>query len=128
MIVKVIGQIVEIKDRKSGVTKKGNSWVSQEFILEESNPNSNYPTRIAFTVFGEEDINFFNFQMNQNVAVDCVLSSTMYNDRYFTSLRALSPNRNVQTQQQQQTAPQPQERPQQTRQQTSNVGADDLPF
>lgn len=128
MIIKVIGQIVEIKDRKSGVNKKGNSWVSQEFVLEESNPNNQYTTKIAFTVFGEEDINFFNFQMNQNVAVDCVLSSTMYNDRYFTSLRALSPNRNIQTQQQQQTAPQPQERPQQTRQQTSNVGADDLPF
>ena len=138
MIIKLIGSIVRVLDKKSGTSKSGNEWVSQDYVIEEINPNVQNPSRICFTVFGQDAINFYNFHLGQNVSVDCTLSSTEYNGRFFTSLNALKPAVTAQTQQYQQpqyqAQPQPQQqyqaRPQQTPQYQpqQDVNADSLPF
>lgn len=109
MIVKLIGTITRIYDRKSGVSKTGNNWESQAYMLEETNPNIQYPDKISFTVFGREAIEFYNFQLGQTVSVDCVLSSNEFNGNAYTNLKALPPA----TAQRAQTFTQPQPRPQQ---------------
>lgn len=131
MIIKLIGSIVRVLDKKSGTSKStGNEWVSQDYVIEEINPNVQNPSRICFTVFGQDAINFYNFHLGQNVSVDCTLSSTEYNGRFFTSLNALKPAVTTQTQQYQQ--PQPQAQPQQQyqpqRPAQQDVNADSLPF
>lgn len=138
MIIKLIGSIVRVLDKKSGISKSGNEWVSQDYVIEEINPNVQNPSRICFTVFGQDAINFYNFHLGQNVSVDCTLSSTEYNGRFFTSLNALKPAVTAQTQQYQQpqyqAQPQPQQQYQQRPQQTpqyqpqQDVNADSLPF
>lgn len=145
MIIKLIGSIVRVLDKKSGISKStGNEWVSQDYVIEEINPNVQNPSRICFTVFGQDAINFYNFHLGQNVSVDCTLSSTEYNGRFYTSLNALKPAVTAQTQQYQQPQyqnqyqPQPQPQPQQQYQQRpqqtpqyqpqQDVNADSLPF
>lgn len=152
MIIKLIGTIVHVGDKKSGVSARGNNWVSQDFVLEETNPNVQNPNRVAFSVFGEEAIQFYNFQLGQNVSVDCVLSSKQWEKGYFTSLRAMQPAVSTQTRQYNQYSqgyqqPQAQPQPQQQQQcysyggQTArvqqptpqpqgqyDVNPDDLPF
>jgi hypothetical protein len=127
MIIKLIGTIVEIGERKSGVSKKGNQWMSQDYVIEEASPTAQTPTKISFTVFGEDAINFYAFRQGQNVAIDCVLASNPYNGKYYTSLRALTPDiPQQQPQPQQQYQPRPQQTPQYQPQQ--DVNADSLPF
>lgn len=145
MIVKLIGTITRIYDRKSGVSKTGNNWESQTYMLEETNPNIQYPDKISFTVFGREAIEFYNFQLGQVVSVDCVLSSNEFNGNAYTNLKALPPATSQRAQTFTQPQAQPQPRPQQQQQyyqqpvqqqapqpqpqgQAQGTNADDLPF
>lgn len=143
MIVKLIGTITRIYDRKSGVSKTGNNWESQAYMLEETNPNIQYPDKISFTVFGREAIEFYNFQLGQTVSVDCVLSSNEFNGNAYTNLRAIPPataqRAQTFTQPQAQQQPRPQQQyyqqpvqqqaPQpQPQAQAQGTNAADLPF
>lgn len=127
MTINVTGKIVEILQAKSGVSRNGNEWTSQEFVLEEEDKN-----RIVFNVFGAQKIAEYNLQVGSTAAVTLKVESTSWNGKYFTKLSCIGCVSNTANQQQQQ-APQP--RPIQTPNldaakevATSAQGIDALPF
>jgi hypothetical protein len=127
MTINVTGKIVEILQAKSGVSRNGNEWTNQEFVLEEDDKN-----RIVFNVFGAQKIAEYNLQVGSTAAVTLKVESTSWNGKYFTKLSCIGCVSNTSNQQQQQ-APQP--RPIQTpnldaakEASTSAQGIDALPF
>ena len=49
------GKIIFALPAKSGLKKNGESWKSQEFVIE--NIEGQYPKKMCFNVFGEDKIN-----------------------------------------------------------------------
>lgn len=135
MTTSITGKIVEVLPPKSGVSKSGNEWMSQEYVLEEENKD-----RIVFNVFGAQKINEYNLLVGTIAAVTLKIESTSWNGKYYTKLSCIGCVSNTANQQPtaqpQQQVPQP--RPIQTphidearatqAQQTSEMSVDSLPF
>ena len=79
------GRISVVMPVNSGVSQRnGNSWKSQEFILEYFwFPNQVEPSYIVMRVFGEEKIKKFNLQPNDNVKVRFHLEAHEFNGRWY---------------------------------------------
>ena len=76
----------------SGVSQRnGNSWKSQEFILEYFwFPNQVEPSHMVLRVFGEEKIKKFNLQPNDNVKVRFHLEAHEFNGRWYNESAQVS--------------------------------------
>lgn len=107
MTTSITGKIVEVLAPKSGVSKSGNEWMSQSFVLEEENKD-----KIVFEVFGANKISEYNLQLGSTAAVTLKIESTSWNGKYFTKVSCVSCISN--TANQQPTA-QPQQQAQQPR-------------
>ena len=107
MTTSITGKIVEVLPPKSGVSKSGNEWMSQEYVLEEENKD-----RIVFNVFGAQKINEYNLLVGTTAAVTLKIESTSWNGKYYTKLSCIGCVSN--TANQQPTA-QPQQQAQQQR-------------
>ena len=79
------GRISVVMPVNSGVSQRnGNSWKSQEFVLEYYwFPNQVEPSHMVMRVFGEEKIKKFNLQPNDNVKVRFHLEAHEYNGRWY---------------------------------------------
>ena len=47
------GKIIAILQPRGGVSKSGNEWKSQEYVIED---HGQYPRKMCFDVFGETSI------------------------------------------------------------------------
>lgn len=84
MTTSITGKIVEVLPPKSGVSKSGNEWMSQEYVLEEENKD-----RIVFNVFGAQKINEYNLLVGTTAAVTLKIESTSWNGKYYTKLSCI---------------------------------------
>jgi hypothetical protein len=107
MTTSITGKIVEVLPPKSGVSKSGNEWMSQEYVLEEENKD-----RIVFNVFGAQKINEYNLLVGTTAAVTLKIESTSWNGKYYTKLSCIGCVSNTANQQQ---TTQPQQQVQQPR-------------
>ena len=129
MTISVTGKIVEVLAQKSGVSKSGNEWVTQEFLLEEDNGD-----KILFSVFGANKLAEYNLRVGSIAAVTLKIETTSWNGKYFTKFSCTSCLSN--TAGQVSTTETPQPRPiatphLDTARETINkapVSADSLPF
>ena len=86
------GRISVVMPVNSGVSQRnGNSWKSQEFVLEYYwFPNQVEPSHMVMRVSGEEKINKFNLQPNDNVKVRFHLEAHEYNGRWYNESAQVS--------------------------------------
>ena len=86
------GRISVVMPVNSGVSQRnGNSWKSQEFILEYTwFPNQVEPSHIVMRVFGEEKIKKFNLQPNDKVKVRFHLEAHEFNGRWYNESAQVS--------------------------------------
>lgn len=86
------GRISVVMPVNSGMSQRnGNSWKSQEFVLEYYwFPNQVEPSHMVMRVFGEEKINKFNLQPNDNVKVRFHLEAHEYNGRWYNESAQVS--------------------------------------
>ena len=81
------GRIIQVLEPRGGVSNRtGNPWKTQEFVIEES--MGQYPKRMVFNVFGEENLNRFNIQMGQELTISFDINASEYNGRWFNDIRA----------------------------------------
>lgn len=81
----LVGKIIEVCTKKSGVSKAGKPWESQEFVLETE---GSHPEKCVFSVFGEEKLKEFNIQRGDVITVSINLDAREYNGRWYNSLQA----------------------------------------
>ncbi len=79
------GKIIAILQPKGGVSKTGNEWKAQEFVVEN---HDQYPRKMCFEVFGTDKIEQFNIQMGEELTISFDIDARQWQDRWFNSIRA----------------------------------------
>ena len=80
------GKVIAIMEPRSGVsTRTGNSWMTQEYVIEVP---GQYPRKMLFNIFGEDRIKQFNIQPGEEITVQFDIDAREYNGRWFNDIRA----------------------------------------
>lgn len=85
MRVTVNGKIVAVLEKRSGISKAGNEWSNQDYVIQ---PDGDEDV-IAFNVFGEENIANYNLRVGSVVSVTLAIRSREYNGKYYPEIRAI---------------------------------------
>ena len=80
------GKITQVLGDKSGISKAGKPWKIRSYLLETS---EQFSKKIAFDVFGDENISKFNIQPGQELAIDIEIDSHEFKGRWYPSVRAI---------------------------------------
>ncbi len=89
--MELTGKIIAVLEPRSGVsTRTGNSWKSQEFVIEVP---GQYPRKCVFTVFGEDRLNQFNIQMGEELTISFDIDAREYNGRWYNDVRVYNVSR-----------------------------------
>lgn len=83
--MELIGKIVQVLPLQEGVSKAGNPWKKQEYILETL--GTQYPRKVCFNLFGD-NVDKFPMQVGQDVTVSIDIESREFNGRWYTDIRA----------------------------------------
>ena len=89
------GKVIAVLEPRGGVSKTGNAWKVQEYVIET---HDQYPRKMCFDVFGEDKINQFNIQVGEELTVHFDVDAREWQGRWFNSIRAWKVER-VQAQQ-----------------------------
>lgn len=81
------GLVTNILEKRSGTSKAGNNWVSQDFVIEIDG-GGNYPRHLCFTVFGEDRIREFAINLGENISVEFEINAREWQGRWFNSINA----------------------------------------
>ena len=79
------GKVIAVLEPRGGVSKTGNAWKVQEYVIET---HEQYPRKMCFDVFGEEKINQFNIQVGEELTVHFDIDAREWQGRWFNSIRA----------------------------------------
>lgn len=79
------GKVIAVLEPRGGVSKTGNAWKVQEYVIET---HDQYPRRMCFDVFGEDKINQFNIQIGEELTVSFDIDAREWQGRWFNSIRA----------------------------------------
>ena len=83
--MELIGKIIQILPLQEGVSKAGNPWKKQEYILETL--GTQYPRKVCFNLFGD-NVDKFPMQVGQDVTMSIDIESREFNGRWYTDVRA----------------------------------------
>ena len=80
------GKVIAIMEARGGVSARtGNSWMTQEYVLEVP---GTYPKRCVFNLFGEDRIKQFNIQQGEDLTIQFDIDAREYQGRWFNDIRA----------------------------------------
>ena len=133
------GKITKVLPMQSGISKDGNEWAKQEYVL--CHDEGQYPRYVTFTVFGADKIKAIAIQEGETLTVNLNIDSRESPGdptRWFNSIYCWRVERPQQMQGYQpphqpaqptaQTTPQPHQQPQPTPRAYKLTGDPDLPF
>lgn len=83
--MEIKGKIIEVLEKKTGTTKTGNAWASQEYVIETE---GQYPKKICFNVFGEDKITEFGITKGCNATIQMDINAREYQGRWYNDIRA----------------------------------------
>ncbi len=84
--MEITGKIIAALTPRSGTSSStGNTWMSQEFVIET---HEQYPRKCVFTVFGEDRLKEMNIQVGAEMTVSFDIDAHEYNGRWFNDIRA----------------------------------------
>ena len=81
--MEIIGKIILKLPLQTGVSKAGNNWSKQEYVLETQ---ENFPKKVHFDFFGDRATQY-DLQEGQMVKLSFDIESREYNGRWETSIR-----------------------------------------
>lgn len=83
--MELAGKVIAVLEPRGGVSKSGNQWKVQEYVIET---HDQYPRRMCFDVFGEDKIQQFNIQVGEELNVSFDIDAREWQGRWFNSIRA----------------------------------------
>ena len=83
--MELAGKVIAVLEPRGGVSKNGNNWKVQEYVIET---HDQYPRRMCFDVFGEDKIQQFNIQIGEELNVSFDIDAREWQGRWFNSIRA----------------------------------------
>ena len=84
-IMEITGKIIAVLPERGGVSKTGNEWKMQEYVLET---HEQFPKKLCFNVFGADKISQFNIQAGDELTVSFDINAREYNGRWYNDIRA----------------------------------------
>lgn len=85
MALSVKGKLLKILNKESGVSRAGNAWEKQEFVIET---NDQYPKKVCFTLFGDKVSLISGVPEGEEVEVSFDVESREFNGKYYHNLNA----------------------------------------
>lgn len=85
MALQVKGKIQQILKAESGVSRAGNGWKKQEFVIETE---EQFPRKVCFTLFNDKTSLIDGFSAGNEVEVSFNLESREYNGKWFSTINA----------------------------------------
>jgi len=85
MSLAVKGRIQQILKPESGVSRAGNEWKKQEFVIETE---EQFPKKICFTLFGDKISLIEGITSGQEVEISFNIESREYNGKWFHNINA----------------------------------------
>ena len=79
------GKIVHILNPESGVSRAGNEWKKQEFVIETE---EQFPRKVCFTLFNDKTSLVDELANGQEVEVSFNIESREYNGKWFHNINA----------------------------------------
>ena len=119
------GKIIAILQPRGGVSKSGNEWKAQEYVIED---HGMYPRKMCFDIFGADKIEQFDIKMGEELTVSFDIDARQWQDRWFNSIRAWKVERVAAGAPQQVGSPLPPPPPSAMPDFISGDTKDDLPF
>lgn len=83
--MELAGKVIAVLEPRGGVSKNGNEWKVQEYVIET---HDQYPRRMCFDVFGADKIQQFNIQVGEELNVFFDIDAREWQGRGFNSIRA----------------------------------------
>jgi len=128
--MEIIGKLIQKMPMQSGISKTGNSWQKQEFVIETL---EQYPRKICANLWGERTAVLETLNIDDKVVMSFDLESREFNGKWYTDVKAskIEPvNASPYTPQTAQTQAMPttNELPQEFETFTEEGVGDDLPF
>lgn len=99
--MEIAGKVIQIMPKQAGVSKQGNPWEVQPFVLETLD---HYPRKVYIEIFGSERVKQNPVDIDHVVTVSYDLESREFNGRWYTSVRAWRVQNGDGTQQPEQAA------------------------
>ena len=83
--MELAGKVIAVLEPRGGVSKNGNEWKVQEYVIET---HDQYPRRMCFDVFGADKIQQFNILVGEELNVFFDIDAREWQGRWFNSIRA----------------------------------------
>lgn len=84
--MEISGKIIHLHDVKSGTSKSGKDWISQDFVIETE---GQYPRKVCIRCFGDNLVDQLSFyKVGFNITVKYNLESNEGNGHWFTTVNA----------------------------------------
>lgn len=80
MTATITGKVVAVLPKRTGVSKNGNEWASQSYVIEDEAGD-----KIAFDVFGQNKIDEYNLSVGTKASVTVKIESREWSGKWFTS-------------------------------------------
>lgn len=77
------GKIIQKMELQSGVSKAGNQWKKQEYVLETMD---SYPRKVKFDFFGER-ADQYPLEVGDVITLSYDIESREFNGRWYTDIR-----------------------------------------
>jgi hypothetical protein len=85
MSLSVKGKLVKILNLESGVSRSGNSWKKQEFIIETQ---EQFPKKVCFTLFNDKVSLLTGFSGGEDLEVSFDIESREFNNKWYHNINA----------------------------------------
>jgi hypothetical protein len=85
MSLSVKGKLVTILNLESGISRSGNSWKKQEFILETQ---EQFPRKVCFTLFNDKVSLLSGFAAGEDLEVSFDIESREFNNKWYHNINA----------------------------------------
>lgn len=85
MSLSIKGNVLNILDPESGVSRAGKEWSKQEFVVETQDQ---FPKKVCFTLFGDKTNLLEGISNGAEVEVSFNLESREYNGKWFHNINA----------------------------------------
>lgn len=85
MDFQINGKIVAILPIQRGVSRNGNPYATQDYVVETQDQ---YKQKVCFNVFGEDKINQFQINVGDDVIVNFNITANLYNAKWYNRIQA----------------------------------------
>ena len=83
--MEIIGKLIQKMPMQSGISKTGNSWQKQEFVIETMDQ---YPRKICAQLWGEKTAVLESLNIDDKVVMSFDVESREFNGKWYTDVKA----------------------------------------